>query len=273
MLAVIERGLYARQPPRDKLSPSERALPSHVVNLAGIRPTSEVRRRQLVMAQRRSREKSRQLKLLVATKEHLAKEVETLQAQHKAHVTAYHASLARRFLDYLAFYAHGMPSIATPSQVKMEADLFSDAVPRRWLEWASVFPIFRLTFLSSEVLSLDDCSGDLLLRVSMEMTVKAHDKPFPEANNVLPLTSVDAPVGKRATIPFSVVAYFDGGKISRIEPEVNISMAIATAGGMPQLLRAANSYKRSNPVEEEKDSLPRKRSKASVAFILNQVFC
>ncbi|CAK4099494.1 unnamed protein product [Aphanomyces euteiches] len=89
MLAVIER-----QPPRAKLSPSERALASHVVNLAGIRPTSEVRRRQLVKAQRRSREKLRQLKLLVATKEHLAKEVETLQAQHKAHVTAYHASLA-----------------------------------------------------------------------------------------------------------------------------------------------------------------------------------
>ncbi|CAK4241512.1 unnamed protein product, partial [Aphanomyces euteiches] len=76
MLAVIERGLYARQRPRAKLSqlsPSERALPSHVVNLAGIRPTSEVRRRQLVMAQRRSRERSRQLTLLVATKEHLAK--------------------------------------------------------------------------------------------------------------------------------------------------------------------------------------------------------
>ncbi|KAH9129532.1 hypothetical protein LEN26_008987 [Aphanomyces euteiches] len=140
MFATIERGLFPSKPTLTKLPPWQRKLPSHVVNMARVKPISEHRRLQLVHAQRRSREKRRRLQ----------------------RVQAVRATLAVKLRDYLALFAHERnihePFSAVRAQV-LEMSIFDravicdghtgrDAIQAMWTKMANAFPDFRLTVVS-----------------------------------------------------------------------------------------------------------------------------
>ncbi|KAG9399353.1 hypothetical protein AC1031_011743 [Aphanomyces cochlioides] len=139
MFATIERGLFPSKPTLTKLPPCQRKLPSHVVNLARIKPISEHRRLQLVHAQRRSREKRRRLQ----------------------RVQAVRATLSVKLRDYLALFARERKHepFSTVRAEVLEMSIFDrdvvcdgqtgrDAIQAMWTKLATTCPDFRLTVVS-----------------------------------------------------------------------------------------------------------------------------
>ncbi|KAF0691126.1 Aste57867_17583 [Aphanomyces stellatus] len=245
MERVIERGLFAQQPLKRKLSPEQRALPSHVVNLACIKPTSEKRRRQLVLAQRRCREKSRHMKRLNAAMGLVQAEVDALKASRKAAVTAHHASsISRKFVQYLEMYAHGMAppaSSARRAQLAVEQDLFAPdvvvvdetddqrghtAIETHWRRWTAAFSAFHMTVLATDVLAMgrgNPKTLDTMLRVSVETKLTVGNVTLtqrcPDHSECLGMTVV---------VKGWFVAHFDAvsGRVSRLQSELPAADAL-----------------------------------------------
>ncbi|RHY47096.1 hypothetical protein DYB30_011714 [Aphanomyces astaci] len=263
MVTVIERALFGRQPPRVKLSAAQRHLPSHVVNLSGVVPTSDVRRRQLVQAQRRSREKARLLKRIA-----LPVPPPNEFPLQPSRVEAYHSALTRRFVDYLAlvtqFTKSQCPS-TTPDMfshdVQCDGSAGRHAVNAMWLQWATLFPGYQLSVVVIDVVAADNATANLTVRVEVKFHIEGTS-----------LRALSPPCAVSSlcyrTLNTVVLAYghiqvhFDGASARITSLQTNISCFQRTAVGTQRLKRRLGLA--SAPYVASTD-----KSKLSLHFILN----
>ncbi|RHZ29576.1 hypothetical protein DYB37_011908, partial [Aphanomyces astaci] len=221
MVTVIERAQFGRQPPRVKLSVAQRHLPSHVVNLSGVVPTSDVRRRQLVQAQRRSREKARLLKRIA-----LPVPPPNEFPLQPSRVEAYHSALTRRFVDYLALVTQFTKSQcpSTPPDmfshdVQCDGSAGRHAVNAMWLQWATLFPGYQLSVVVIDVVAADNATANLTVRVEVQMTLGDRTSACLQAPHWRQPTDV--------ALQGYFMVQFDGGSggILSLQPQINFAPA------------------------------------------------
>ncbi|ETV93222.1 hypothetical protein H310_12818 [Aphanomyces invadans] len=238
-----------------------RYLPSHLIHVAAVKPTSDVRRRQLVHAQRRSRKKARLVKRLATPAV-----PPPPGSRDPSHAATYHAFLTHRFMDYLALVTEFTKSQCPPTPTHMFTnDVECNGVYGRrgvealWIKWAALCPGYRFLVVSTDVVQVDS-KFNMLLQVKVALCFHVRGKD--------PLTQDNVPVApSNVVVHGDLVVHFDGatGSISKLVPCKDLS----TPSSWPHDTRDSKTPPRTRPRRDaDADDV---RSKMSFKRILHAV--